>query len=223
MKIRANHICIHYEKAGTGTPLIMLHGNGESGKIFEPAAAVLKNRFTVYLPDSRCHGSSEKTDRLSYEWMAEDLFCFIQALGIQKPCIYGFSDGGIVALLLAANHPEIPAAIIVSGANTTPKGLKPAVRTGMRLRYLLTKDIKTKMMLTEPHITEEMLSKITAPALITCGEYDMIKRSDTLRIARSIPHAQLKIIKKEGHGSYIVGSKKIAQLIMDYTQQIRIR
>lgn len=216
MDINVNNIHIYYEKSGKGSHLIMLHGNGESGKIFQKAASVLKNDFTVYLPDSRDHGKSQVTNDLSYDNMAEDIFYFIKELGLKKPVICGFSDGAITALLLAIKHPEIPGAIIACGANSSPKGLKAHIRFFMRLNLFFTGSDKTKMMLTQPNISAEMLKSITCPTLITCGSNDMIKESDSRFIARNIKNSEFRLLKGENHGSYIVNSKKIAKIVTDF-------
>ena len=55
-----NGIDLFYEVKGTGDPLLMVHGNSEDHTIFDEAAEVLKDRFTVYLVDSRDHGQSTK-------------------------------------------------------------------------------------------------------------------------------------------------------------------
>lgn len=219
MDINVNNIDIYYEKSGKGRPLIMLHGNGESGKIFKKAASVLENDFTVYLPDSRDHGKSQVTNDLSYDNMAKDIFEFIKKLEIKEPVICGFSDGAITALLLAINHPEIPKAVIACGANSSPKGLKENIRFFMKLNYFFTRSTKTKMMLTQPNISREMLKKITCPALITCGSNDMIKESDSRFIANSIKRSEFRVLKGENHGSYIVNSKKIAAIINDFCKE----
>lgn len=219
MDINVNNIDIYYEKFGKGRPLIMLHGNGESGKIFKKAASVLENDFTVYLPDSRDHGKSQVTNDLSYDNMAKDIFEFIKKLEIKEPVICGFSDGAITALLLAINHPEIPKAVIACGANSSPKGLKENIRFFMKLNYFFTRSAKTKMMLTQPNISREMLESITCPTLITCGSNDMIKESDSRFIANNIKRSEFRVLKGENHGSYIVNSKKIAAIINDFCKE----
>lgn len=219
MDINVNNIHICYEKIGSGKPLIMLHGNGESSKIFHKAASVLQEDFTVYLPDSRGHGKSQVTNDLSYDNMAEDVFKFIEELGLKKPIICGFSDGAITALLLAINHPEIPGAIIACGANSSPKGLKAPIRFFMKVNLFFTGSDKTKMMLTQPNISGEMLRRVICPTLISCASNDMIKESDSEFIARNIKGSEFSIQKGENHGSYIVNSKKIAKIVTDFCSE----
>jgi pimeloyl-ACP methyl ester carboxylesterase len=62
MIIQVNGTALFYEKSGAGSPVILLHGNGEDHHIFDALAAKLESGFTVYSVDSRNHGQSEKTD-----------------------------------------------------------------------------------------------------------------------------------------------------------------
>ena len=54
---------------------------------------------------------------------------------------------------------------------------------------------------------------IKARTLVIAGSRDLIRESETRKIAESIPHAELMILKGEGHGSYIVHSTKIADIL----------
>ncbi len=210
-----NNQKIYYEKHGNGTPLIMIHGNGEDHTIFQKAVEKLKNHFTVFVMDSRGHGQSSKANSFHYSDMAEDVYCFIKEIIKEKPIYYGFSDGGIIGLLLEINHPNSVQRLIISGANTNPKGLKPIFLFGMKSNYFFSHSKLTKMMIKEPNITKIMLSKISVPTNITCGEHDMIKLADTKMIHENIKDSTLKIFKNELHGSYIVNSTKIADYIIE--------
>lgn len=211
-----NGIELYYEKQGSGAPLLLLHGNGEDGRIFDRTAAMLAQKYTVYTIDSRCHGKSSRFVPISYDLMAEDVLALISDLKLEKPVLCGFSDGGIVALLAAIQAPLVPGAVIACGANTSPAGLKLPVRWGMAVHYFFRRDPKTKMMLTQPQITPSMLGKIQAPALVLCGAHDMIRLADSRKIASAIPGARLQVLPHEGHGSYIVHSAKLGRLVLDF-------
>lgn len=215
MIANVNGVKLYYEKTGSGEPIILIHGNGENHRIFNETVDVLKEKFTVYAIDSRGHGESSKISEYHYDDMAEDIYCFIKELNIEKPVIYGFSDGGIIALLLAIGHSDCLKCIIASGANTVPKGLKWGFLAAVRIRRFFTHDKKAKMMLCEPQITDDMLKKINIPVFITCGSHDIIKLSHSKYIADKIPNAFFKVFVGDGHGSYIVNSKKIAQYIIE--------
>ena len=66
MKIKVNGIELAYEKSGTGSPVIFLHGNGEDHTIFRETIEKLTSDYTVYALDSRCHGESSASEHLSY-------------------------------------------------------------------------------------------------------------------------------------------------------------
>lgn len=219
MKCRVNNIELYYEKSGVGRPLILLHGNGENHGIFDKAIPPLAEHFTVYALDSRGHGQSDVPAVYHYEDMAEDVKCFIEALGLERPILYGFSDGGIIGLLLAAKYPQLLSRMIISGANATPDGIRTGWLKLFRGINAVVKDPKMDMMLAEPHITEEMLQSIAIPTAVLAGNRDMVKRSHTEYIAAQIPGSTLRILQGEGHGSYILHSTKIAKLILEATIQ----
>ena len=75
------------------------------------------------------------------------------------------------------------------------------------------------MMLREPNITAEELSSIKVPTTVIAGEKDLVTRKETEAIAAAIPGSKLRIIKGEGHGSYIVHKTAVADLILEETAQ----
>ena len=175
MKISVNDVSLYYEVIGSGQPLIMLHGNGEDHTIFDKAAAILSEHFTCYLLDSRGHGQSSPVENLSYQAMADDVIAFIDALGIQKPILYGFSDGGILGLMVAMKRPDLLSRLIISGANLNPKGVKSSLYVMLKVITFFKKDPKLLLMLREPQIKPEDLKAITVPTLVLGGSKDLIR------------------------------------------------
>lgn len=216
MKIKVNDAEIYYEKYGVGLPIILLHGNQETHEIFDKLIEKLKLNYEVYAIDSRCHGKSENTKEISYDLMCEDVIRFIKKLNIKKPIIYGFSDGGIVGLLVSIKEPNILKKLVISGANATPDALKKKDLFFMKLVYLFTKSKYVKMMLKEPNISVEDLNNIQIPVHILVGKNDAIKIEHTKLINNSIKDSTLEIIENENHGSYIVHSEKIYNILKKY-------
>ena len=219
MYITVNGVKLYYEKTGNGSPLIMVHCNSMSHKIFNAAVKVLGQHFTVYCPDSRDHGKSEKVKTLHYEDMAEDMAQFITELGLEKPVFYGFSDGGIIGLLLAYRYPDMLSKLIVSGASLNPDSTKDLPMKFFKLWSHFDRSDKMRIMMREPDITDEILKGITVPTFVTAGEKDVIKLSHTQHIANTIPDAKLKIFPKQGHSGYIMRSTKIADYILEVTRE----
>ena len=121
---KGKDVTLYYEKTGQGRPVILLHGNGETHEIFDKLVPELSKDYTVYAIDSRGHGKSTKVKTLDYDIMAEDIAEFIRILKLEKPMLYGFSDGGILGLILAYRYPDLLSKLIISGANLHPDGLK---------------------------------------------------------------------------------------------------
>lgn len=211
--IDVNGMNLAYTKRGKGRPMLFIHGNGEEHSIFDETIRKLTPYFTCYALDSRGHGKSSSVEEYHYQDMADDVSAFINALDLHQVTICGFSDGGIVGLLLAMQNPEVTN-LIACGANINPPGVKLPVLLMMRLIYAFKKDPKVKLMLTEPDIHNKELSKITARTLILAGQKDLIRYKHTKKIATSIPKAKMRILRGEGHGSYIIHSEKLAEILL---------
>jgi len=216
MRVEVNGIGIYYEISGEGPPVILLHGNGEDCRIFDRLVEELKRTNTVFSIDTRGHGKSDPVDSFHYSDMVEDIVSFIDSLKIERPILYGFSDGGIVGLMLASKYPDLLSGLIASGPNLTPKDMKLYDRITTKLAFFFKRDPKVELMIREPNITEEDLSKITVPVLITVAEKDIIPYSHAEHIASSVRNGTVILVPYEDHASYIVNSDRLYPLISDF-------
>lgn len=221
MRIRVKTgVWISCQVMGQGPPLLLLHGNGEDHRIFQEAARELAQDFTLYLPDSRCHGASQKTAQIGYREMAADMISLVEKLGMVKPLICGFSDGGITALLMTAARPSLPSGLILCGANATPRGLKARCRLFFRIQWWKDREPLVGMMFREPRISRAMLANISVPVLVLAGSRDLIRRSHTTALAQAIPNSRLRILAGETHDSYVVHSRKLCPWIRGFWRQL---
>lgn len=216
MRIKVNNVELYYEKHGKGKPIILLHGNQETHDIFDKLIEKLKSNYEVYAIDSRCHGKSENPKEISYNLMCEDIIQLIKELKIEKPILYGFSDGGIIGLLVAIKDPNLLSKLIISGANINPDVFTATDLLLTKIVYFFTRSKYIKMMLNEPNIPVEDLKKITIPVHVLAGEKDVIKLDHTKLIADNIENSTLEIIKNENHGSYIIHSEKLYDILKKY-------
>lgn len=215
MFVKINDIDMYYEIQGQGSPVILVHGNGEDHKIFNVLLKDLAKQNKVYTIDSRCHGKSTNTEKLTYNMMAKDTIKFIKKLGIQNPVFYGFSDGGIIGLLIAIKEPKLLKKLIISGANLNPQGLHEKVQAKV-LKIANRGNKLYKLMANEPDITLDELHTIETPTVILAGEKDVVKREHTELIASNIKDSVLDIIQGEDHTSYVVHSKKLFPILKRY-------
>lgn len=222
MYIKVNNIDLWYKMEGSGKPFILLHANSASHKIFDVLTEELSKNFTVYSIDSRDHGQSTRTNELSYDMMAEDVFSFINELKLEKPIIYGFSDGGIIGLLLASKYPDLLSKLIISGANTNPQSIKKTWLIVFKILYLIFRQDKFRIVLKEPNITKEDLLKINIPVMVLAGENkkELVNEEDTRFIAENIPNSILRILENESHESYVVHSPKLYKIIKPFIESV---
>lgn len=217
--VDVNGVSLAYVQQGEGEPLILLHGGGGSWHSFDHVIDRLSETFTVYAIDSRGQGKSSAVSEYNYQDMADDVAAFINEQQLDHPALYGFSDGGIVGLILASQHPDLLSKLMVSGANADPSGIADEDRAAMERSYSVTGDGLLKMELTQPHLTAEDLNRIRIPVLVTAGSDDMIKESHTRFIAESIPGSRLEILQGETHTSYVLESTQVADLIEDFLKK----
>ena len=212
-----NGVRLHYSVTGNGYPVVLVHGNGEDHHLFDvEIRQLVQAGYRVYAPDSRGHGANAPMSEYHYADMAEDIFQFIRAMGLEKPFYYGHSDGGIIGLLLELRHPDTLGRMAVSGVNLSPEGIDPdfvAEYTEINRR---SPDPLITLMLTEPHIDPETLRQITVPVLVTVGEHDLIVPKETERIVSHLPHALQVTVPGADHGSYIQGSEIMGRLLLDF-------
>lgn len=216
MFLSVNGVKLYYEIHGSGSPILLVHGNGESHTVFDKLIPALAKNHTVYCADSRGHGQSSAVPEYHYADMARDYIDFIRTLGIERPAFYGFSDGGILGLMIAMREPGLLSAIICSGPNLFPRGVKKSALLFLRVACILKKRPLFEMMLREPDIKPEELAAISCPALITAGTKDLILPEHIRLIVDSIPGAELKLFDGETHESYVHHKDTLAPVVEDF-------
>lgn len=216
MRVKVNGINISYNVDGKGDAIILLHGNGGSKKIFAELTKLLSNKYKVYSIDSRCHGLSDDSKIITYELMRDDVIEFIKKLNIKNPILYGFSDGGIIGLMIAIKEQNLLKKLIISGPNLTPKGFKKSMLIYCKLGYFFTKNKLFKLMYKEPNISISELEKITVSTIIIAGSHDIVKKKHLDVICENIKDCKLEIIKNANHSNYVSNNKKLYNILLKY-------
>jgi pimeloyl-ACP methyl ester carboxylesterase len=115
--VRVEGAALHVAERGHGVPVILIHGGLASGDQWAPLVARLADSFRVITPDSRGHGrSSNPGGGLSYARIADDVAALAAALGLRRPLVAGWSDGGQVALELGVRHPDLAGGLVTGAA-----------------------------------------------------------------------------------------------------------
>jgi pimeloyl-ACP methyl ester carboxylesterase len=109
---------LYYEEAGGGPEtMLLVHGWCCDHTYMAPQAEYFAGRYRVTAVDLRGHGSSD-APRQDYTILgfADDLAWTCGQLGLQRPVVVGHSMGGLTALVLASEHPELVRAAVLIDA-----------------------------------------------------------------------------------------------------------
>ncbi|MFV8829447.1 alpha/beta fold hydrolase [Alkalihalobacterium sp. APHAB7] len=103
--VNVNNIPVHYQRLGTGEPLLLIHGLGEikEGWVDQHELA---DQYDLIIPDLRGHGESETYDGISIKNFASDVLGLLDALNIESAHICGLSMGGTVAQEIYRQAPD---------------------------------------------------------------------------------------------------------------------
>src|SRR5215207_9695810 len=192
--VDAGGIRTYYEVAGAGEPLILLHGGMCTVETFDGQTQVRAGHYRVYVPERRAHGRTPDVDGpITYEIMAADTIAFMEAVGIGSAHLVGWSDGAIVALLVALRRPELVRRLVLIGQAVNLEHLRPEVEAMMEgltvdvlppmLRQLYAAaspdgpehfdvvfDKLAALWRRDPGIDFAQLEGVTAPALVLLGD-----------------------------------------------------
>ena len=222
---------LYYEQTGMGRQLVLLHGGLTTIQFsFSKQISVFAQQYRVTAIEQVGHGHSPDIPQpFSYRQMAEDTAELLRQLGIAGADVVGWSDGGILALLLARWHPMLVRRLVISGANVRAEGLE--AQTRQKLRDIpaeqLAQDLPSvwretyeqvspdgaghwpvvvgkarDLFLTPVILTTADLAAIQAPVLVVSGDRDLITLDHTVEIYRSLPRAQLCILPGTQHGTF---------------------
>ena len=112
---------LHYELAGSGSPLLLVPGLGGLAEFWNPVLPALAERFTVILHDHRgCGRSSQERIDFSIGQMAGDVLALLDHLGLEKAHLVGHSTGGAVGQTIALDHPGRLDRLVLSGTWAAP-------------------------------------------------------------------------------------------------------
>ncbi len=194
--VDVNGMKMHYEVSGEGYPLIVLPGAYMDIITMGKIIPMLAETHQVYALEFQGHGHTEDIDRpITYENLADDVAEFMNAIGIEKADVFGYSMGGQVGLKLAISHPEKVNRLITASVAYDLKGWQPAYtefipqmtpEMFLAMPFFAEKQKKSanpeayaaflKKMIAlehEPMAWEEDVKKLKTPVLIIAGDSDV--------------------------------------------------
>lgn len=203
-----NGLEMYYEVHGEGEPLVLLHGAWMN--IDTNWAAViptLARTHRVIALESQGHGRTTDRDTpITYEGMADDVAVAMEALGVEKADIFGYSMGAGVALQLAIRHPEKVDRLVAASGGYSSKGLAAGydemvaqmtpdlfIGTPLETEYKRLSptpdhfvDFAKKMIALEAPFEwpADQVAAIKSPSLVIAGDADIVTLEHTAALYR---------------------------------------
>jgi pimeloyl-ACP methyl ester carboxylesterase len=223
-----NGLKMYYEMHGTGgTPLVLLHGGGSTiDTTFGRILPILSKSRQVIAFEQQGHGrTADIPDRpFTFEQSAADTVALLKHLKIERADIFGFSNGGHIALTVAMRQPPVVRKLVVASAGFKRNGHDPAFWEFMKEAKLETmpKELRDAYVRLSPHAENlpsffdksakrmrefkdfrtEDIQSIKAPTLVMIGDADNVRPEHAVEMFRLLPHAQLAVLPG-GHGTAI--------------------
>ncbi len=236
--VEANGVRHYYEEVGTGAPLLLLHGGLESSESWAAQTPALAEHYRVVLIDRRGHGRTPDVDGpITYELMRDDTTACIEALDVAGAHLVGFSDGGILALMVAIQRPDLVGRIVSIGGNTSSEAYTLETRAAlgagspvvdvMRADYEnatpdgsehwpVVRDKIEHLWWETPLDFTDQLDRITTPTLVMAGDDDCIEPAHSIEMFQCLPRGRLGIIPGASHAAPIEQPELVNRIILDF-------
>jgi pimeloyl-ACP methyl ester carboxylesterase len=238
-----NGIKIWYATFGRGEPVILLHGGLANANYWGSQVRALQSQYRVIVMDSRGHGRSSRDDKpYGYDLMASDVIGLMDFLKIPKAAIVGWSDGAIIGLDIALNHPERLTKLFAFAANSDPSGVADIAQSPVFKAFIARAEQEyeklsptpteykaflaqiEKMWETQPNWTAADLHRIAAPVWVVDADHDeAIKRENTEFMAREIPNAELLLQPEVSHFSFLQDPEQFTADVLHFLQHVKGR
>jgi pimeloyl-ACP methyl ester carboxylesterase len=211
---------VWHEVSGAGRPLVLLHGGFSGAASFAAQTPALAAAgFRVHVPERRGHAHTPDVDGpLTYAVMAEDTIAYL-AQEVRGPAhLVGWSDGAVVALLVAMRRPDLVARMVLidqyyAAAGRAEDGdgdLTEALAAPEAMEFLrhgydpVSPDgpehfavvhAKTiQMWRTEPEIPLSELAGVTAPTLVLQADRGAVRLDHSAAVAAALPEGRLAVL-----------------------------
>lgn len=223
-----NGLQIYFEIHGIAnpahSPLVLLHGGGDTietsfGRILPELA---RDRQIIAFEQQGYGRTADIVDRpFSFEQSADDTAALLDYLDIEKADLFGFSNGGTIALQVAIRHPEVVRKLVLASALFKRDGAYPWLWDAMANATLenMPRELQEEYLRVAPHpenlrlfhdksarrmrefkdVAADAIRGIAAPTLVVVGDTDVIRPEHAVEMYRIIPHAQLAVLPGTDH------------------------
>ncbi len=228
-----------HEVSGDGEPVVLLHGAFAGASSFcAQTPALVAAGFRVHVPERRGHAHTpDVAGPLTYSVMADDTIAYLDQELPGAAHLVGWSDGAVVALLVALRRPDLVRRMVLIGqyynssgkvADSELDGLlaSPEAVTFLRAGYdpvspdgpehfAVVHEKTLHMLATEPEIDLGALSAVITPTLVLQGDRDEVTIQHSLALVDALADARLAVLPGT-HGLPIEAPDVVNPLIVSF-------
>ena len=233
-----NHQIYNYEWDHEGEAVVLLHGGLSKTSSWDYLMVPpLEDEFHVFAYDRTGHRfTGDQPGSLHFEFQCQEAIAYLEDVVKEPAHLIGYSDGGIIALMVAINRPELVKSIVAIGANyhySAPLKdfLEARVSEEDQAEYnlispdaphtLLEKTIRmNEIWKTEPDISLSQIASIQCPVLVMAGDDDVIAHDHTISLYEALPLGQLAIIPGTSHGLVKEKPALLIAVIMQFLEDL---
>jgi pimeloyl-ACP methyl ester carboxylesterase len=222
---------------GQGSPVVLLHGglSDSTGWVMQTSAVAQRHRIFTY--DRRGHGRTADTDApFSYDDMASETIAFIEHVVGEPAALVGWSDGGIVSLLVSLRRPDLVPRQVLIGANFNHTGLVEgfdpgddpdaeavAVFKGLYEASAIDPSHwpefyakSMRLWREEPDFTVDDVARVSVPTLVLVGDDEAVRIDHTVALYEALPEGQLAVVPGTSHVLTLEKPAIVNQLILEF-------
>lgn len=224
---------LEFTELGTGPVFTMLHPGGTDARALTPIIERFAEQYRVLAPDRRGHGRTPDADGpMTFEGMADDSIRFLERHTSGPAPLLGYSDGAVVALLVALRRPDLVSHLVfVSGvfslagwpADTldadVPEFLVDAyaeVSPDGRAHFAVVTEKLHRMHTEGPTLTPAELATIRMPVLVLVGDDDDMALEHIVELYRALPLGELAVVPHASHGVLVEKPDLCRDLIVEF-------
>lgn len=248
-RIDINGLSTWTEVRGSGdTTVVLLHGGlSNSDDLLDSIGADLEQRFRLLAFDRRGHGYTPDTEEpFHYDDMATHGITVLEHFGAAsgdgsdastgvppKVHLVGWSDGGIVAMLIALRRPDLVDRLVLIGTNFHFNGINELDLSEDSLTGALSESYAARspdgaehfpvvaekfmaMITSEPTLTTFDLGRLDHPALVLVGDDDLVRLDHTVALYEALPAGRLCVIPGASHAVVLERPQLVAEIIADF-------
>ena len=232
---------VFYETEGDGEPIVLLHGGLADNSTWAAQFSGLSPHRHVMAPERQAHGHTpDRPGPLTWSAMTDQTVKFLVAQGLGPVDLVGWSDGGMVGTLIAAEHPELVRTLTVTGSGFSNAGyvaglvealvaLPPDDEELAMFAEIYAQSSpdgpehfaevwdKVRTMWAEPFDWAEKVKGIPAPTLVIVGDDDFISVEHAAEFSQLVENGQLAVLPGASHVLPMEKPDLFNQLVLDFT------